>query len=75
MLTSQLVDDVLSPSLQGQPVPLAAVLSGIFGLVARHLVLVNATVARVQIAIGICLVVGYRVRTALLASIVWSLVV
>lgn len=75
MFTADLISSVMTPALQAQPAPLAAGLAWIIQVTASHLVLVNLLIALVQVSIGACLLIGYRVDVALLASVVWSLVV
>lgn len=75
MFTADLISGVLSPTLQAQPAPVAASLRWIVQVAASHVFVTNLLIASVQLAIGACLLIGYRANTALFASVVWSLVV
>jgi hypothetical protein len=59
MFTTNLVTGIMQPVAQGQPGPIAAVLQWLITFTAQHLILVT----------------GWLVRTTLLASVVWSLLV
>jgi hypothetical protein len=75
MFTTYLTNGLLQPLTQGQPAPIAAALQAIIQIAGQNLIAVNLTIAVVQLALGICLLSGAFVRPALLASVVWSLLV
>jgi hypothetical protein len=75
MFTNNLVTGVLQPVAQGQPGPIAAVLQWLITFTAQHIILVNTVTALIQVALGVFLLTGWFVRTTLLASVVWSLIV
>ncbi len=82
MFTVKMVDGVLSPIIQGQPLPLVASLNWIIAIITQHLTQANLLIAAVQILIGGALIVGSRrypssnlVKGALSISIAWSLIV
>lgn len=75
MFTLKLVNSIMVPATMSQPGPLADNLSWVALLVAQHVVLVNSLIAAVQIAIGILLLSGRWVKGAVIASIVWALLV
>lgn len=75
MFTMNLVNGIMAPNLQGQPAPVTTSLSWIVQIVTQHLALINWMIALIQIAFGICLVVGYRLRAVLIMSVIWALVV
>jgi hypothetical protein len=70
-----LVNGIMVPNLQGQPMLVSDSLSWIVQIVTQHLVLINSTIAMIQIALGICIVVGYRLKAVLIISVIWSLIV
>jgi hypothetical protein len=75
MFTMNLVTGIMAPNLQGQPAPVTASLHWIVQIVTQHLALINWTIALIQIAFGICVVAGYRLRALLIMSVIWALVV
>lgn len=75
MFTLKLVNSIMIPATMSQPGPLADNLSWVALLAAQHIVLVNALIAAVQIALGILLLSGRWVKGAVIASIIWSLLV
>ena len=75
MFTMNLVNGIMTPNLQGQPALVTASLSLIIQIVTQHLALINFTIALIQIALGICIVAGYRLRAVLFVSVIWTLVV
>jgi hypothetical protein len=75
MFTSFLTTGLMQPLTQGQPAPIAAALQAVIQVTQSNLILVNATIAIVQLALGLLLLGGWFVRPALLASVVWSLLV
>lgn len=82
MFTMKMVDSVLAPIIQGQPLPLVASLNWIIAIITQHLTQTNLLIAAVQILIGGALIAGSRrypssnlVKGALGISIVWSLIV
>lgn len=75
MFTAHLINGIMQPATQGQPGLVAASLQPMIHITAQFLVPVNATITLVQLALGICLLTGRLVRGALLASVVWSLMV
>ena len=75
MFTTDLIGGVMAPALQGQPAPVATSLHWIIQLAASHVVVTNLLIALAQLALGTSLLLGYRVNVALVASVVWSLVV
>lgn len=75
MFTMNLVNGIMAPNLHGQPALVTASLKWIIQIVTQHLALINLAIALIQIALGICLVVGYRMRAVLIISMIWALVV
>jgi hypothetical protein len=75
MFTTTLITGFMQPLTQGQPSPVAAVLQPVLTFTAHHLVAANAAIALVQLVLGLCLLGGWLVRPALLASVAWSLAV
>ena len=75
MFTINLVNGIMAPNLQGQPVLVSASLSWIVEIVTQHLVMINWTIAMIQIALGICIVIGYRLKAVLIMSVIWALIV
>jgi hypothetical protein len=75
MFTMNLVHSIMAPNLQGQPAPVTASLNWIVQIVTQHFALINWMIALIQIAFGICIVVGYRLRAVLIMSVIWALVV
>jgi len=72
MFTSNLITGIMQPATQGQPGLVADTIQPLINLTAHYLVPVNAMIALVQLALGVCLLGGWFVRPALLASIAWS---
>jgi hypothetical protein len=75
MFTMNMVNGIMVPTLQAQPVPIAASLQWIIQITTHHLVLVNWGIALIQLAIGLCLISGRWVKGALVVSLVWALIV
>lgn len=75
MFTMNMVNAVMLPTVQNQPALIAASLHMIITLTVRHLVLVNALIAGVQIVLGLLLLAGLQVRATLIVSLVWAFVV
>jgi hypothetical protein len=75
MFTMNMVNGVMVPIINNQPAPIAASLHWIVAVTTQNLTLVNLLIAVVQIAIGILLLTGFRVRATVIASIIWALVV
>ncbi len=75
MFTMNMIDGVMAPIVQGQPGLIGTNLQWIVGIVTHNLVLINWLVAVVQVAIGVLLITGIWVRTTMVVSIVWSLIV
>lgn len=75
MFTMNMVNGVMVPTVKSQPGPIAASLNWIIAITTHNLTAVNLTISLVQIVIGILLLAGIWVRGALIASIVWSLIV
>ena len=75
MFTLKLVNSIMVPATMSQPGPLADNLSWIALLAAQHVILVNSLIAGVQIALGILLLSGRWIKVAVIASIVWALLV
>lgn len=75
MWTSHLSDDVMKPVLSGQPGLITASVQPGITLASQHIMLTNALIMIVQIALGVGLLLGVRVREVLIASVVWSLIV
>jgi hypothetical protein len=70
-----LINGVMAPIVQSQPGPLAVNLQWIVAVATQHIILLNLIVTFVQIALGFLLIIGYRVRETVIASVVWSLIV
>jgi hypothetical protein len=75
MFTSYLTTGLMEPLTQGQPAPIAAALQAVIQVTQSNLIVANATIAIVQLMLGILLFGGWFVRPALVASMVWSLTV
>jgi hypothetical protein len=75
MWTTFLTTGLMQPLTQGQPGPIASALQSVIQFTASNLILVNATIAVVQLALGILLLGGWFIRATLVASIIWSLIV
>lgn len=75
MFTQSLVTNVMQPVAQGQPGPIAASLQWLDTFTSHHLILVNTLTALIQVALGVFLLTGWFVRTTLLASVAWSLLI
>jgi hypothetical protein len=73
LFTSHLVDEVMMPSLQDQPAPVAASLQWLIGVTQPHLLLVNLLISGVELAIGLSLLFGRWIKVSLIASVVWAL--
>ena len=74
MFTPYLVYGVMMPTLQDQPVPVAASLQWIVGVTQPNLLLVNLLIAGVELAIGLSLLFGRWSRASLVASVAWALI-
>ncbi|HEU5377572.1 MAG TPA: hypothetical protein VFV38_19285 [Ktedonobacteraceae bacterium] len=75
MFTSNMIDNVLLPTLSSQPGPVAASLHMIVLTISSHLLFFNLLIAIVQAEIGLFLLAGFWVRGTVILSIVWSLIV
>lgn len=75
MFTMNMVNGVMKPMLEGQPGVIESNLNWIVQVTTQNLILVNLTIAIVQILIGLSLLLGRGVKVALIASIIWSFIV
>jgi hypothetical protein len=75
MFTMNMVNGVMVPTLQNQPGFVAFFLQQIISITTQHLVLVNLIIALVQIGLGILLLSGRWVRTTIITSLIWALIV
>jgi hypothetical protein len=75
MFTANMINGVMTPIVQGQPGALATNLQWIVNVITNNLTLVNIIIAVVQVAIGVLLITGVWVRTTVIASIIWALIV
>lgn len=75
MFTTDMVNSIMAPVVDGQPAPIAASLNWIVLFTTEHVVVINLGIALIQLAIGLCLMSGRFVKSAIIASIVWALVV
>jgi hypothetical protein len=75
MFTMNMVNGIMQPAAQGQPAPIAASLNWIIDFTSTHLTIINLCIALVQLAIGACLLSGRWVKSAIIASILWALMV
>lgn len=73
MFTARLIDGVMLPAASGQPALIAATLQPMIRLFAHFLAPANATIALVQIILGVCLLGGRFARPILAVSVFWSL--
>jgi hypothetical protein len=75
MWTYNMINGIMVPIEEGQPGLIASSLHFIITQTTNHLVLVNLVISLVQIALGILLISGRWVKEAVIASIVWALIV
>jgi len=75
MFTMNMVNGIMKPILQSQPVPVASSLQLIIAITTNHLTVVNLLIAVVQIAIGLLLISGRWVKGTVIASIIWAFIV
>ncbi len=75
MFRATFITDVLAPSASGQPGLIAHSVSWSTALVAHHWAAWNVVFAALQLAIGAGLLFRRTVRPALVASVVWGLLV
>lgn len=75
MFTMFMVNSIMKPIVQNQPVLIASSLNWIIAMTTLHLTLVNLLIAVVQIVIGLPLLSGRWVKWTVLASTVWAFIV
>src|SRR5574337_931720 len=75
MFTMNMVNGVMKPMLDGQPGLIGANLQWIVQVTTQHLIAVNLLIAVVQIILGIWFLIGVQIEWAVIASLVWALVV
>jgi hypothetical protein len=75
MFTSEFVQQVILPTGQDEPHWITALVNFGSSLANGHIAVWNTVFATVQIAIGLALILSFRVKTAIVASILWSLIV
>jgi hypothetical protein len=75
MFTMNMVNKVLSPITAGQPGVIGSNLQWIVTVITNNLTAANIVIAVVQIALGVLLLIGFRVRETVIASIIWALLV
>jgi hypothetical protein len=75
MFTMNMVNGVMTPTVNGQPAPVAASLHWIISITTQYLVPINWGIALIQIVIGVWLLSGRAIRPAILLSVIWALVV
>jgi len=75
LFSRYLVDGVMQPTTQGQPEVVARGLQMLIDVTAQHVVPANASIAIIELTLGLCLLGNRLARAALLASIAWALAV
>ena len=75
MFTRAFATQTLAPTAQGNPAPIAGSITWAAGLVADHPVATNAVFATAQLLLALGFFWRPTVKTALAASLVWSLAV
>ncbi len=75
MFTMDMVNGIMYSTLGGQPAPIAASLKWIILFTSEHLIVVNLSIALIQLAIGLCLLSGRFVKPAIIVSILWAVAV
>ena len=75
MFTMNMVNKVLNPISAGQPAFIASNLQWIVTVITKNLAAANILIALVQIALGVLLLSGRWVRGAVIASVIWALLV
>ena len=75
MFTKAFIEQVILPTAQGQPAWIASLVNWGGHLVTPHIVLWNLIFALVQIVIGLGLLFNVMVKTTLILSFIWTLIV
>ncbi|KPV43758.1 hypothetical protein [Alicyclobacillus ferrooxydans] len=75
MFTSAFLKQVILPTGEGEPHWVTAVVNWGASLTAPHIAMWNTLFALVQILIGLALIVNFKLRSTITASVVWSLTV
>ncbi len=75
MFTSNMVNSIMEPTLNAQPLMIADSLKWIMQVVASYLVAINWFIVFIQLAIGICLLTRRFVRESIIISLFWALIV
>lgn len=75
MFTRAFPREVIAPAGDGNPTWISVPVNWSAMLMAHHIVVLNAMFATVQLLIGLSLFVRRTVKVALVASVVWSLMV
>lgn len=75
MFTINMVNGIMKPIVQSQPVSIASSLQWIIALTTQHLMAINLLIAGVQIVIGLLLFSGRWVKETVIASIIWAFIV
>lgn len=78
MFTMDMVSTIMQPAATGQPGWLSALVAWSIRLVTPHIVVFNALVVALQIAIGIMLLVGGRprvVRAGAVLALIWAVLI
>ncbi|MCL6442326.1 MAG: hypothetical protein K6T83_02475 [Alicyclobacillus sp.] len=75
MFTQAFIQQVILPVGQGQPHWIAALVKWGATIVSPHIVVWNAAFAAVQLLLGIAFMFNFKIRTTIVASVVWSLIV
>lgn len=75
MFTMNMVNGIMVPAIDGQPAPIAASLHWIVTFTSANLIAINLCIAIVQIVLGVLLLSGRFVKPAIIASIIWALIV
>ncbi len=73
MFTKDFATQVLAPTAQGNPAPVAHPITWAAGIVAHHPGGTNAAFATIQVLLGLAIVWRPTLKPALAASVVWAL--
>jgi hypothetical protein len=75
MFTMDMINGIMAPVIDGQPAPIAASMHWIVAFTSANLTVINLCIAIVQIVLGVLLLTGRFVKPAIIASIIWALIV
>lgn len=75
MFTPTFIKQVILPTAVGQPHLIESIVNWGAGVAFGHIVMWNAVFAAIQLLLGLALMFNFKVKTTIVASLIWSAIV